>query len=405
MTCPGIELANAKITLGEAGRPISTPNARPRAKALERSARDRRRAHDAVQRRSIDKADATATPLEGDALDQAVACGDYLEARDDGEGPTQANVDWSTEWKRRRANVSDGQLLFELNCARCHTAGLVGLRPDGSAAGAVNSVDILGLSGGGGGNGGGIGFNLRDGDVIRRFGTDVDGGFASQVDFVSNGSAPFKPYGIARPRLRQDARLRAGPDDGGAVSRRACSPTDQVKQIVVLRALLPRGHHVQGRHAGVRHLGRQRRRYRRRRPRPYRSRRRGDGGSSCTRSSPKAAPRDLWNPTIIGVLTVLCAVGLFCGSTYLLLGTNLGARLGFLVAAAGLSGFLVLLTTLWLTTPGSATGNSDLDPPHGNSASWKVVEVVADSRRLEDRRRCAICRPRAPRARPTSSPR
>ena len=86
----------------------------------------------------------------------------------------------------------------------------------------------------------------------------------------------------------------------------------------------------------------------------------------------------LWNPTIIGVLTVLCAVGLFCGSTYLLLGTNLGARLGFLVAAAGLSGFLVLLTTLWLTTPGNATGNSDLDPPHGNSAAWKVVEVVAN---------------------------
>jgi hypothetical protein len=89
-------------------------------------------------------------------------------------------------------------------------------------------------------------------------------------------------------------------------------------------------------------------------------------------------PHNLWNPTIIGVLTVLCAVGLFCGSTYLLLGTNLGGRLGFLVACAGLSGFLVLLTTLWLTTPGSATGNSDLDPPHGNSPSWKVVEVISD---------------------------
>ena len=92
----------------------------------------------------------------------------------------------------------------------------------------------------------------------------------------------------------------------------------------------------------------------------------------------EGVPHGLWNPTIIGVLTVLCAVGLFCGSTYLLLGTNLGARLGFLVACAGLSGFLVLLTTLWLTTPGSATGNSDLDPPHGNTASWKVVEVVSD---------------------------
>jgi len=94
-------------------------------------------------------------------------------------------------------------------------------------------------------------------------------------------------------------------------------------------------------------------------------------------------PHGLWNPTIIGVLTVICAVGLFCGSTYLLLGTNLGARLGFLVAAAGLTGFMVLLTTLWLTTPGSATGNSSLDPPHGDTASWKVVEVVntpADSK-------------------------
>ena len=40
--------------------------------------------------------------------------------------------------------------------------------------------------------------------------------------------------------------------------------------------------------------------------------------------------RDLWYPTILGVLVVLSAVSLFCGSVYLLLATNLGARLGFL---------------------------------------------------------------------------
>jgi len=79
----------------------------------------------------------------------------------------------------------------------------------------------------------------------------------------------------------------------------------------------------------------------------------------------------IWNPIVIGVLTVLCAVGLFCGSVYLLLGTNLGGRLGFLVAAAGLTGFMVLLTTLWWTT-----GNSGLAPPHGDSPSWSVVEVL-----------------------------
>jgi hypothetical protein len=80
---------------------------------------------------------------------------------------------------------------------------------------------------------------------------------------------------------------------------------------------------------------------------------------------------NLWNPTILGVLVTLAAIGLFCGSVYLLLSTNLGARLGFLVAAASLTGFMVLLSLLWWTS-----GNSGIDPPHGRSPSWKVVEVV-----------------------------
>jgi hypothetical protein len=82
---------------------------------------------------------------------------------------------------------------------------------------------------------------------------------------------------------------------------------------------------------------------------------------------------NLWNPTILGVLVVLSAIGLFCGSVYLLLGTNLGARLGFLVAFASLTGFMVLLTTLWWSS-----GNSGIDPPHGHSPNWRVVEVVAN---------------------------
>src|SRR6266576_4653951 len=83
--------------------------------------------------------------------------------------------------------------------------------------------------------------------------------------------------------------------------------------------------------------------------------------------------KTIWNPTILGVLVVLSAIGLFCGSAYLLLATNLGARLGFLVAFASLTGFMVLLTSLWWTS-----GNSGIDPPHGKSPSWKVVEVVND---------------------------
>jgi hypothetical protein len=85
---------------------------------------------------------------------------------------------------------------------------------------------------------------------------------------------------------------------------------------------------------------------------------------------------NLWNPTIIGILTFVSALVLFCGSVYLLLGTNMGARLGFLVSMAGLTGFMLLLAALWWTS-----GSSGIDPPHGASPSWHVVEVV-DS--LED---------------------
>jgi hypothetical protein len=82
---------------------------------------------------------------------------------------------------------------------------------------------------------------------------------------------------------------------------------------------------------------------------------------------------NLWNPTILGVLVVLSAIGLFCGSVYLLLGTNLGGRLGFLVSFASLTGFMVLLSMLWWIS-----GNSGIDPPHGKSPTWKVAQIVSD---------------------------
>ena len=80
--------------------------------------------------------------------------------------------------------------------------------------------------------------------------------------------------------------------------------------------------------------------------------------------------KTLWDPTILGVLVVLSAIGLFCGSVYLLLGTNLGARLGFLVAGACLMGFMVLLSSLWITTA------TPLNSPKGRPPGWKVKEVV-----------------------------
>ena len=71
-----------------------------------------------------------------------------------------------------------------------------------------------------------------------------------------------------------------------------------------------------------------------------------------------------------GYFIVVFAVGLFCGSIDLLLATNVGARLGFLVAFASLSGFLMLLGLIWFTnlTP--------LNALHGEAPHWVIKEVV-----------------------------
>jgi hypothetical protein len=54
-----------------------------------------------------------------------------------------------------------------------------------------------------------------------------------------------------------------------------------------------------------------------------------------------------WNPEIRGILTVIIAVFALCGSVYLALGTNLGARLGFLVSLTGLMGWMAMMGIIW----------------------------------------------------------
>ena len=54
-----------------------------------------------------------------------------------------------------------------------------------------------------------------------------------------------------------------------------------------------------------------------------------------------------WNPQVRGGLYVLLAVVILCGSGVLILGTNLGGRLGFQAAAAGLTGFFVIIGATW----------------------------------------------------------
>ena len=54
-----------------------------------------------------------------------------------------------------------------------------------------------------------------------------------------------------------------------------------------------------------------------------------------------------WEPELRGILIVIIATATLCGSVYLVLGTNLGARLGFLVAFSGLAGWMALMGAIW----------------------------------------------------------
>ncbi|MDX6410371.1 MAG: hypothetical protein QOE13_3442 [Gaiellaceae bacterium] len=74
-----------------------------------------------------------------------------------------------------------------------------------------------------------------------------------------------------------------------------------------------------------------------------------------------------WNPQVRGGLYVFLAVVILCGSGFLILSTNLGGRLGFQAAAAGLTGFLVIIGSVWWVY---GIG------PHGKAPTWVPKFVV-----------------------------
>lgn len=54
-----------------------------------------------------------------------------------------------------------------------------------------------------------------------------------------------------------------------------------------------------------------------------------------------------WEPEIRGWIIVVISVTALMGSTYLLVGTNLGARLGFLVSVAAIAGWMMSMCIIW----------------------------------------------------------
>ena len=74
-----------------------------------------------------------------------------------------------------------------------------------------------------------------------------------------------------------------------------------------------------------------------------------------------------WNPGFRGILVVGVAVIVLMGSVFLLLATNTGVRLGFMLALTGLFGWMTLMGVVW-----SIYGIGYKGP----APAWKVKEIV-----------------------------
>lgn len=75
-----------------------------------------------------------------------------------------------------------------------------------------------------------------------------------------------------------------------------------------------------------------------------------------------------WDPGFKGILTVAVAVAVLCGSVALIVSTNTGARLGFLIALTGLFGWFFVMGIVWATY---GIGYK------GDAPSWQVIDVTA----------------------------
>ena len=73
-----------------------------------------------------------------------------------------------------------------------------------------------------------------------------------------------------------------------------------------------------------------------------------------------------WDPGIRGILVVVLAVAVLCGTPLILLITNLGSRLAIHVAATAIFGWLTLMCLFWAIY---ALGY------HGPAPSWNVLDV------------------------------
>jgi len=91
-----------------------------------------------------------------------------------------------------------------------------------------------------------------------------------------------------------------------------------------------------------------------------------------------------WEPEIRGILITFIAFAVFCGSTYFLLSTNLGARLGFLVAFAALAGWIFLMGATWWSYGKGLLGPDASWAPVSGQTVLETTAAINNSGALSD---------------------
>jgi mono/diheme cytochrome c family protein len=139
-------------------------------KDAQKSVKDHRKALADAQA-ALAKLDATATDAERTAAEAAVTT-------------AQANLDAAIDWNQQMQLASDGQILFQNNCARCHTRGWSYFDPNEPLSNPLPSPMASGA----------FGPNLTGGDVDRQF--PPPNGDAELFAWISIGVERYQGYGI-----------------------------------------------------------------------------------------------------------------------------------------------------------------------------------------------------------------
>ena len=86
-----------------------------------------------------------------------------------------------------------------------------------------------------------------------------------------------------------------------------------------------------------------------------------------------------WEPQLRGILIIIISVGTLCGSIYLILGTNLGARLGFLLSLSALTGWMMLMGLMWWAFGIGLKGDEPTWKPMSGQAILLSPEAVREA--------------------------